>query len=332
VTYREMTRQEIDSPFAHIGGPIPTLSIIILDGWLNLVPQGTAGEICVGGLGLGRGYLNGPEMTAEKFIPHPFSPNERLYRSGDLARLLPGPSLEYLGRLDSQVKIRGYRIETGEIEHHIKTHPDVKDALVMLRKEKERIFLCAYFVPLDFFNQGKNLAVELKEFLVGKIPDYMLPSFFIPLEVIPLTGNGKINRRALPAPDYTVTGAPGAGYLGPKNPLEKTIMEIWQQVLQLEKVGVEDNFFDLGGNSLDLVTVVQKLKSILNRDIPIVWLFTYPTIRTLARHLESTDQPVTPTPSPVKPEIPGEDSSLSDTIDEGKAFMRGFIEESEEDD
>ncbi|PYK62978.1 MAG: non-ribosomal peptide synthetase, partial [Verrucomicrobia bacterium] len=253
----------------------------ILDRYLQPVPVGVPGELFIGGDGLARGYLNRPELTAEKFIRHPFSdaPNARAYRTGDLARRSPDGNIELLGRMDHQVKIRGFRIELGEIEAVLLQFTKVREAVVVAREDApgdKR--LVAY---LTTYRQTAVSLNELRRFLREKLPDYMVPSAFVMLEQLPLTPNGKVDRRALPTPENhrlksdTTFVAPGAG-------LEQDIAAVWEEVLFIKNPGVNDNFFDLGGHSLQVVQVQNKLRERLGADLPVIKLFEYPTIRSLA--------------------------------------------------
>jgi aryl carrier-like protein len=238
----------------------------------------------IGGAGIARGYVDRSELTAEKFVPNPFGkkPGARLYRTGDMARYLPDGRIEFLGRLDDQVKIRGFRIELGEVEAALKNYPGVREAVVVAREDNpgdKR--LVAYLVP----DQGQKIAVgHLREFLRQKLPDYMVPLAFITLEALPLTPNGKLDRRALPVPDLSTSGTDRV-YVPPQNELEKSIIEICQQVFNVEKVGTEDDFFDLGGHSLLMMQVTNRLSNVIGRQISFAQMFRYPTIRTFVRSL-----------------------------------------------
>ncbi len=242
-----------------IGRPIVNTQIYILDCHLQPVPIGVPGELHIGGIGLARGYLNRPDLTAEKFIPNPFSnkPGSRLYKTGDLARYLTDGNIEFLGRLDNQVKIRGFRIELGEIGVALSQHPAVRETVVLAREDipgNKR--LVVYVVP------GQKQAPtfnELRGFLQQKLPEYMVPSSFVFLDTLPLTPNGKVDRRALPAPDRT-RPEPGETFVAPHSPLESLIAEVWKEVLGVDQVSVYDNFFDLGGHSLLSMKVVAHLE------------------------------------------------------------------------
>ncbi|WP_193200009.1 non-ribosomal peptide synthetase [Nostoc sp. MG11] len=265
-----------------IGQPISNTQIYLLDQNLQLVPVGVSGELHIGGDGLAQGYLNRPELTQEKFIPNPFN-NSKLYKTGDLGRYLPDGNIEYLARIDNQVKIRGFRIELGEIELALLQHPDIREVVVLAREDvvnERRLVAYLIFEP----NQTSSIG-ELRTFLQGRLPNYMVPAAFVFLEQFPLTPNGKIDRYALPIFDLSAQFA--ASYVAPNGKIEEAIADIWQEVLQLEKVGVDDNFFDLGGHSLLMVKLSQKLQEHFHRNISLLEIFKYPTISTLAKHLSS---------------------------------------------
>ncbi len=269
-----------------LGGPVANVELYVLDAALEPVPPGVAGEICVGGAGLGRGYFNRPDLTAEKFLPHPFaaSPGARLYRSGDLARWRPEGGLQYLGRVDFQVKVRGFRIELGEIEATLRRHPAVNEAVLVARGEPgEEQRLVAYVVGRPGAEPGVE---ELRSFLRAQLPVHMVPWAFVVLPALPLNANRKVDRRALPDPDRSAWGAP-AEIEEPRSGMEQTIAAIWRELLGLDRVGIDDNFFDSGGHSLLTVRVYHRLRRALDRELPLVALFEYPTIRALARHLEA---------------------------------------------
>jgi amino acid adenylation domain-containing protein len=265
-----------------IGRPISNTQVYLLDQYLQPVPIGVAGELYIGGVGLARGYWQRPELTQEKFISHPFEPETRLYKTGDLARYLPDGSLEFLGRIDHQIKLRGFRIELGEIEAALLQNPNVQQTVVVAQESR----LIAYVVLAD---QTATSVNDFRLFLQKKLPEYMLPSTFVLLEALPLTPNGKIDRQALPAPD-NLRPELTATYQAPQSQVEKTIAQIWQQVLKLEKVGIHDNFFDIGGNSLLLVQVNNKLREILQIDLSVVETFQNPTVKLLAQHLDKKQE------------------------------------------
>ncbi|MFZ6030179.1 MAG: amino acid adenylation domain-containing protein [Chloroflexota bacterium] len=267
-----------------LGRPVANTQIHLLDRHGQPVPDGVAGELCIGGMGLARGYLRQPGLSAEKFIPDPFSgqPGARLYRTGDLARFRTDGGLEFLGRNDHQVKVRGHRIELPEIESALCQHPSVEAAVAIARQDTPgNVRLVAY----PIFRQGTAPAAgELRQFLKDRLPEYMLPAAFVPLAAFPLTPNGKIDRAALPAPDGQRPDLP-VNFTAPQSQIEQIIARAWQDALQLDRVGVHDNFFDLGGHSLLMAQVHHRLQEKLQREIPLVALFQYATIHSLAVHL-----------------------------------------------
>lgn len=267
-----------------IGRPIANTQIYLLDQHLKPVPVGVPGELHISGVGLARGYLNRKELTEEKFIANPFSnePRARLYKTGDLARHNPDGTIEFLGRIDHQIKIRGFRIELGEIEAVLVKHPAVREIVVLAREEQHTDKqLVAYVVP----NQNHTPTTsELRNYLKGQLPEYMLPAVFILLDALPLSPNGKIDRRALPAPQG-LRPSLAEVYQAPHSELERAIASVWQEVLNLEKVGINDNFFDLGGHSLLLVQVNHKLQEFLPQNLSIIELFKNPTINSLTKYL-----------------------------------------------
>lgn len=256
-----------------IGKPIKNYNLYILDEINQLQPVGVGGEIGVSGAGVTRGYLNRVELTHDRFIPDPVYLRQRMYRSGDRGRWLEDGNIEFLGRVDRQVKIRGYRIEIGEIEKRILEFPRVSQAVVMVREEGDgEKYLCAYVVPADLDE------VELRHFLVIRIPDYMIPQFFVRLEQLPLTASGKIDTRALPEPHV----AAKAEYMEPRDEVERIIQGIWKEVFGLERIGVKDNFFEIGGHSLKGIQVINGIHKALNVKIGVENIFQYPTIAELA--------------------------------------------------
>ncbi len=268
-----------------IGRPIANTQIYLLNHHLQPVPVGVPGELYISGMGLARGYLNRPELTEEKFIPNPFTQNShssRLYKTGDVARYLSDGNIEYLGRIDNQVKIRGFRIELGEIETVLGTHPGLKQAVVMVREDEpgdKR--LVAYLVA----KEGQQLVTtELRRYLLDKLPDYMIPAIFITVAAMPQTPSGKIDRRALPAPDSQRPQLEQA-YVAPKSELECFLANLWSSLLKLDQVGIYDNFFELGGNSLLTLQMVLQVQQKLEIEFPVVKLFQHPTISELANYL-----------------------------------------------
>ena len=266
-----------------IGRPSLNAELYVLDPAQQLVPTGVAGELYIGGAGLARGYHNQPAQTAERFIPHPYSQNagERLYRTGDLARYRADGNIEFLGRVDEQVKIRGFRIEVGEVEAVLAQHAGVRESVVVAREDdRGSTRLVAYVVA----NNGDLQTAELRNYMEQRLPEYMLPSAIVRLEVFPLTPNGKLDRKALPAPDGAGCEADGP-YVAPRSELERLIADVWREVLGVERVGVRDNFFNLGGHSLLLIRVNNRLREALQMELPVVELFKYPTVSALAEHL-----------------------------------------------
>ncbi|MEO1427763.1 MAG: amino acid adenylation domain-containing protein [Cyanobacteria bacterium J06633_8] len=278
--------KELRDKLVPIGHPFANNQMYILDKQLQPLPIGVPGELYIGGDGLARGYLNRPELTSEKFIQNPFdnSKSKRLYKTGDLARYLSDGNIEFLGRIDNQVKVRGFRIELGEIEALLNTHPQVNQAVIILREDtpgNQR--LVAYIVSSsDSLNSA-----ELRPYLLSKLPEYMVPSAFVLLEALPLTPNGKVDRKALPAPDINLTRS--HEYIPPQTETEKQIAAVLQEVLQVEKVSIYDNFFELGANSLTLVVINSKLRQILSIELPVVDMFTCPNIKALSQHITKND-------------------------------------------
>jgi amino acid adenylation domain-containing protein len=267
-----------------IGCPIDNAEVYLLDESLSPVPLGVRGELYIGGGCLARGYLKRPALTAERFIPHPFSaePGARLYRTGDLARFLPDGRIEFLGRLDHQVKIRGHRIELGEIEAVLAGHDALLEGVVECREtasgEKR---LLAYVAAREAVRPG---AEELRGYLAERLPSYMVPSAFVFLERLPHNANGKVDRQALPDANAGAS-VQGHVYVEPVTEMEHTVAGLWRELLDVEKVGLQDNFFDLGGHSLLVVRMQGRLQEILGREITVAELFKYPTVSTLAWHL-----------------------------------------------
>ena len=270
-----------------IGGPIDNTQIFILDAHLEPVPTGVAGELYIGGTGVARGYLNRPELSAERFVPDPFSaePGARLYRTGDSARSRQDGTIECLGRIDHQIKVRGFRIELGEIEAALRQHPSVEESVVVALETGAGDKRLAAYVVLG---QGESVATgELRNFLKQKLPDYMVPCAFQMLDLLPLNSSGKVDRKALPDVNPS-SFEPDMQYVPPQDELEEALVKIWQEVLNVEKVGTQDNFFDLGGHSLLLMQVNQKLKKSSAGAFPSSRCFEYPTVRMLAQSLSQT--------------------------------------------
>ncbi|MEI6260570.1 MAG: amino acid adenylation domain-containing protein, partial [Deltaproteobacteria bacterium] len=309
VTYKEITESEIRANVSNVGKPIPTLTAYIMDKGLKLLPIGVPGELLVGGDGVARGYLNRAELTREKFIANPYKDGERLYRSGDLAKMLPNGEIEYLGRIDQQVKIRGYRIELGEIENVLMMHPQIDQAAVIDREDAvgDR-FLCAYLVvknkttvdrsPFTVHGQLPTLSWRLvnglessfseealRRYLGDKLPEYMIPSQFFRIENMPLTSNGKIDTKAL----LLVEGAElkhDTEFAGPQTAHEELLVSLWKAVLGREEIGVLDNYFTLGGDSIKAIQILSRLNQ-HHLKLEVRHIFETPTIRALAKKLET---------------------------------------------
>jgi len=298
VTCKEISDENGNSGVP-IGRPIHNTQIYLLDSHLQPVPLGVYGELYVGGENLSRGYLNRPELTAEKFVPNPFYSDSasRLYKTGDLARYRPDGNIEFLGRLDNQVKIRGCRVELGEIETALRQVPAVRECLVALRDEvvsetgnsisaiqnpKSERSLVVYIVP----KLKQSLVVsDLRTFLRQKLPQYMLPSYFVLLDSLPLTPNGKIDRRALPAPDVSSLTLEKT-FVAPRDDQERELAELWEKTLLVRPVSVKDNFFDLGGHSLLAVRLMSQIEKALGKKLPVAALFQAPTVEQLAKLLK----------------------------------------------
>lgn len=272
-----------------IGSAIANTQVYVLDERMQPVCIGVAGELYIGGAGLARGYGRRPELTAEKFVPHPFAttPGERLYRTGDLARRMSNGELEFLGRLDHQVKIRGYRIELGEIETALAQHDEIQEAVVVVREDLEGDKrLVAYLVAKD----GVNVVSEgLRGYLKSRLPEYMIPSAFVLLDELPLTPNGKVDRKALPAPNST-RQLEDETYVAPRNAVEEALASIWAQLLGVERVGIFDNFFDLGGHSLLATRLLSSLRKIFRLELTLREVFEATTIAKLAEILAAQAQ------------------------------------------
>jgi acyl carrier protein len=279
VTYRPLTAADLElASSSVIGRPLECLQVYLLDERGQPVPIGVAAEVCVGGTGLARGYLNRAELTAERFVPNPFSksPGARLYRSGDLARFLPNGDIEYLGRIDQQVKVRGFRIELGEIEAALAQHEVVRECTVVASADGNgETKLLAYLVAQQ--QQPAPSVTALREFLKEKLPEYMVPASFTMLDAMPLTANGKIDRKALPAPGQDRSTLFG-DYVAPRSAVEQVLARIWAELLQVERVGLNDNFFDLGGHSLLATRLVARLRSVLSIELPLRAVFEAPTL------------------------------------------------------
>jgi len=271
-----------------IGRPIANTTVYVLNQEMEPVPAKVTGELYIGGAGLARGYLNRPSLTAEKFVPDPFSgkEGERLYRTGDQARWTHQGLAEFIGRGDDQVKVRGYRIELGEIESALLEHEEVGEAVAVVREDQpgdQR--LVAYIVRRNSHGCDSG---ELRDFLKRKLPSYMLPSCFVPLEKLPLTANGKVDRRSLPVPGMDADDR-AAGFVAPVTETEKKLAELWAEVLGLQAVGTEDSFLDLGGHSLLAMHITSRIRSMFGIDLPLLKFFEQPTIAVAARLIDSRE-------------------------------------------
>ncbi|HEX3526198.1 MAG TPA: amino acid adenylation domain-containing protein [Thermoanaerobaculia bacterium] len=290
-----------------IGRPLPNVRVHLLGSDLRLVPVGAGGEICIGGSGIARGYLGRPDATAERFVPDPFgAPGDRLYRTGDLARWLPGGDLDFLGRVDHQVKIRGYRVEPGEVEAALAGHPAVREVMVMARADgpgPQR--LVAYVVPAIDPAPG---AAELRTFLKTKLPAHMVPEAFVTLERFPVNTSGKVDRKALPRP--VLERAEGEPFAAPESPVQQKIAAVWRELLGIERAGLHDNFFDLGGHSLLLIRMEGLLRDALGRPVEVIDLFRHPTIASLASHLEAIGTAPAVAPAATQGKAPGREIAV----------------------
>jgi amino acid adenylation domain-containing protein len=283
-----------------IGHALANTQLYVLDEQMMPLPIGVTGELYVGGDGVGRGYLRDASRTARRFVPHPYAARagERLYRTGDVCRYLPNGEIEFLGRMDQQVKVRGYRIELGEIEAVLERHEEVKKSVVEVREdgtggEKQ---LVAYVVARGLEtsrNGGDNgsggvTSRELWEYLRERLPEYMVPPSIMLLDEMPLTPNGKIDRQALPAPEGSIA-KPEVVYVPPRNKLEQSIAKVWREVLHVKRVGMNDNFFDLGGHSIRMIEATSKLRVELGRELSVVSMFEHPTVARMAEFLSKTE-------------------------------------------
>jgi amino acid adenylation domain-containing protein len=277
------------SQLVPIGFPIPATSMHVLDSRLDRVPAGAAGELCIGGICVARGYLGRPRLTAERFVPDPFgAPGSRLYRTGDRGRQLPGGGFEFLGRLDEQLKFRGFRIEPGEIEARLREHPGVRQAVVAARASTgAQGALVAYYVPAH--GDRPPVAGELRDHLAQRLPDYMVPNAFVAIPAIPLNANGKVDRKALPAPDGRTGRREGEADNGPRDALERVLERLFAQVLGHPEVSPEDDFFAAGGSSLEAVRLAGRIRGTLQVELPVATLFQHPSVRELSAALRSRE-------------------------------------------
>lgn len=259
-----------------IGSPIDNIKLYILDKHYNLLPIGIPGELFIGGVGVARGYMNKPELTQEKFVPNPFSRSERIYKTGDLVRWYAQGDIEYLGRLDHQIKIRGFRIELGEIENKLLMHPDIQETVVIGIEQPDKKFLCAYYISEQEI-PGRNL----KRFLASDLPEYMVPSFFVRMDAFPLSSNGKLDKKLLPLPVATDSEAV---YAPPRNQIEQELVQAFQSVLEIDRVGIDHNFFELGGDSLSVLMIYSRIYE-YNWGISAADFYSCPTIRELSNKI-----------------------------------------------
>ncbi len=320
----DITQFIVDKPLPEnqrtipIGKPLANLNLYILDEQMKLLPIGAPGEICVSGIGVGAGYWKNEEKTKLSFVPNPFPdarkklPENRadlIYKTGDLGRWLPDGNIEFLGRIDHQVKIRGFRVELGEIETFLGQHPNVRENVVVVHQEEaDNTVLIAYVVAKT---EPSPSISELRSFLKEKLPDHMVPSGFVMLGNLPLAPSGKIDRKALPKPD-NLRPELETVYVSPRNDIELVIADIWQKTLKVEKVGIEDNFFDLGGHSLNVLQVYSKLREFLKADLVITDLFKYPTISSISRYLNQEEDDV----------FANQSNELNEELEVGKSRLK----------
>ncbi|MCY1078721.1 non-ribosomal peptide synthetase [Archangium lansingense] len=296
-TFDEVPRNELRGPT--IGRPLENTQAYVLDRHLRLVPLGVPGELYLAGDGLARGYLLRPELTAERFLPDPYSrtPGGRMYKTGDLVRYLPDGRLDYLGRLDHQVKLRGFRIELGEVESVLARHPSVRQALALVREDSPGDKRLVAYVTGDSPD-----ASTLRTYLLQHLPEYMVPSAFVPLEALPLTPNGKIDRKALPVPEASALSRKVSR--APSTETERILAAIWAEVLRVESVGAEEDFFSLGGHSLLATQVISRIRSSLGVELPLRALFEAPTVASLAERVQTTSRVKAPALLPVRRDGP----------------------------
>ncbi|HLP62682.1 MAG TPA: non-ribosomal peptide synthetase, partial [Candidatus Deferrimicrobium sp.] len=285
-----------------IGKPFPNNAFYILEPMGNLAPVGIPGELYIGGRGVAPGYLNNPELTAEKFIKNRSYRSDKtyiFYKTGDLARWLSDGNVEFLGRMDYQVKVRGFRIELEEIERRLLAHKDIKEAVVLANDDSNgNKYICAYIVLIGDRKNESFAVSDLRGYLFGLLPDYMIPSHFIVIPDIPLTANGKVNRKALLALEGGARM--GTEYVPPANDIERKLAEIWSEILKRERVGINDNFFDLGGQSLKAMRLMAIIKEVFNVKIPLVMFFQIGTIKGIAALISNARDAAAPSLSGMK--------------------------------
>lgn len=282
-TVWSMVKELTEETQITLGSPIANTQIFIIDKENHLLPVGVPGELCIGGAGMSQGYLNNEELTQEKFITNPFISGERLYRTGDLACWLPNGNLEFLGRMDEQVKVRGYRIELGEIEQTLLAHDEITEAVVVIRSDDGENHLVAYYV-----SDSAPATHDIKAYLATSLPAYMVPDYYERLEAIPLTPNGKVNKKQLPVPELSILDA----YQAPTNETEEKLVQLWSDILKIpaDKISIASNFFQLGGHSLRALMLVNKIREAFDRRIPLNLFFNIPTVRDTARFLATFDE------------------------------------------
>lgn len=267
-----------------IGKPLKHTRVYIVDANNHAQAEGIAGELCIAGAGVARGYLNREQLSAEKFVENPFEQGTRMYRTGDLAKWLPDGNIEFLGRMDHQIKIRGYRIELGEIENRLLSHEEIKEAVVIAKDEEDGSrYLCAYLT-----SEREMTVPELREYMGKALPEYMIPSCFVQLDKMPVNPNGKIDRKALPEPGGSFNT--GAEYEAARNAVEEKLVELWREILKVEQVGINDNFFDLGGHSLKATTLAARIHKELNVEVALRELFKAPTIKGLSEYIRGREE------------------------------------------
>ncbi len=274
-----------------IGKPVANTNIYIVDEFMNNLTDGSTGEICIGGDGVAKGYHNRPDLTAERFIDNPFShkPGDKIYRTGDLGGLNENGEIQCLGRIDHQVKVRGYRIEPDEIEFALLTDTGIKEAVVVVRTDKpDEPRIAAYMVLADGQPSSKGKKAAIKKMLLKTLPVYMVPDDFVFISAIPVTPNGKVDRKLLPKPGTEITERK-AGYVAPRTEREKQLAALWEQLLGIEKIGINDNFFDLGGHSLVAVRLMARVEKLSGKRLPIATLLEYPTVEKLAGYLDGAE-------------------------------------------
>ena len=306
-------RWEAEAGPVPIGRPISNTRVYVLDANLETAPIGVPGELYIGGDGLARGYLNRPGLTAERFVPDPFSagPGARLYRTGDVVKYLADGRVEFIGRCDQQVKVRGFRVELGEVEAALFEHPQVGEAAVAVRGEEADKRLIAYVAARG---DGELSGADLRRYLAGRLPEHMAPSVYVFLDELPLTENGKVDRKALPEPDGSREAA-GGEYVAPRTPAEQALCAVWAEVLGLERVGVHDNFFELGGHSLLATQLVSRIRQEYGVEVPLVSVFEMPTVGQLARAVDEA-RPVEEDGEVIRKTEQGSESDLLTELEE----------------